>query len=73
MDDMEIYVASLDGTLPVPESSCTRLTVNGRTEVSPHWTPDSSRLSGYGMEEAVYVRCVGRMRMVQAPNSLLQR
>jgi Tol biopolymer transport system component len=43
-ENLEIYVASLEESLPVSGTNLLRLTANGACEVEPHWTPDGQQI-----------------------------
>ena len=43
-ENLEIYVASLEGSLPVSGTNLLRLTANNACEFEPHWTPDGQQI-----------------------------
>ena len=43
-ENLEIYVASLEGSLPVSGTNLLRLTANSACEFEPHWTPDGRQI-----------------------------
>ena len=43
-ENVEIYVASMEGSLPISLNHFLRLTVNSACDFEPHWTPDGQQI-----------------------------